>query len=96
MQAFRRTHRLSFGRSVFTGGAVLVALLLLFWATDAVAGLQASQPMLGFITQQALGSPADMARGLAIMIVAGGMLGTILSVVYNLSGFLDSRAKTPG
>jgi hypothetical protein len=96
MQGFPRTHRLSLGRSAFTGAAVLAALLLFFWATEAVADIQASQLMLGFFTQQALGSPAGMARGLAIMIVAGGLLGTIVAVVYNLSGFLDSRAKTPG
>jgi hypothetical protein len=96
MQGFPRTHRLSLGRSAFTGAAVLAAILLLFWATEAVADIQASQLMLGFFTQKALGSPAGMVRGLAILIVAGGLLGTILAVVYNLSGFLDSAAKTSG
>jgi hypothetical protein len=77
-----------------TGAAVLGVVFLLCWATEAVADVHASHAFLALFTEQALSTPRSMTGGLATAIVAGGLLGALAALFFNVFSFLAWGART--
>jgi hypothetical protein len=88
----RRRRPLGVFHCTLTGSAVLGALLLLSWATSAVADIAASRRFLALFTQSALDAPASaLAQGLMTALVIGGVAGAALAIAYNLLALLSRR-----
>lgn len=89
----RRTpHRLGYVHCTLTGAAVLGVVFLLCWATSAVADIPASRMFLGMFVESTLKSPPQaMAGGLLAAMLAGGVIGALIALWFNLLAFTHRR-----
>lgn len=76
-----------------TGAAVLAAIFLLCWATEAIADIPASQSLLVFFTGQALRSHEAMAKGCLLAISVGALVGALIAIFFNVFSALGMGAR---
>lgn len=76
-----------------TGAAVLAAVFLLCWATEAIADIPASKSLLVFFTGQALRSHEAIAKGCLLAIAVGALIGALIAIFFNVFSALGLSGR---
>jgi hypothetical protein len=83
-------------RGALVGSVLSGTLFALTSISRVAAGVPAAHGALKFVTQHILGGGDPLARGMALALLAGGVVGAILSVIAAVAGARSSASGGHG